>query len=65
LNNDLCEERKSIEDLIHIIFDKLGFEVPLEVITKETKYLLKVVGKDQWTDLLKERISNVNQEESM
>ncbi|CAG8455643.1 12702_t:CDS:10 [Rhizophagus irregularis] len=65
LNNDLCEERKSIEDLIHIIFDKLGFEVPLEVIIKESKYLLKVVETDPWTDLLKERIGNVNQEESM
>lgn len=65
LNNDLCEERKSIEDLIHIIFDKLGFEVPLEVIIKESKYLLEVVGKDPWTSLLKERIDNVIQEESM
>ncbi|CAB4461760.1 unnamed protein product [Rhizophagus irregularis] len=65
LNNDLCEERKSIEDLIHIIFDKLGFEVPLEVIIKESKYLLKVVETDPWTDLLKERIGNVNQEESI
>jgi hypothetical protein len=65
LNNDLYGERKSIEDLIHIIFDKLGFEVPLEVIIKESKYLLEVVGKDPWTSLLKERIDNVIQEESM
>ena len=65
LNYDPCEERKGIEAFIHVIFDKLGFEVPLEVIIKESKYLLKVIGKDPWTSLLEERINNVIQEESM
>ncbi|RIA82135.1 hypothetical protein C1645_788951 [Glomus cerebriforme] len=64
LDNELCEERKSIETLIHVIFDKLGFEVPLETIIKESKYL-EVIRKDPWTNLLEERLHNVIQEESM
>jgi hypothetical protein len=66
LENDLGEERKSIEALIHIIFDKLGIEVPLEAIIKESKHLQRMVGKDPWTSLLEERLCNIIvQEESM
>ena len=65
LDDDLGEERKSIESLIHVIFDKLGFEVPLEAIIKESKHLIEVVGKDSWSNLLEERLRNVIQEESM
>ncbi|CAI2162118.1 5751_t:CDS:10 [Funneliformis geosporum] len=64
LDNDLGEERKSIEALIHIIFDKLGFEIPLEAILKETKHLLEVVEKDVYCDLLEIRIRNAIQEKS-
>ena len=66
LENELGEEGKSIEALIHVIFDKLGFEVPLEAIIKESKHLPEVVGKVPWTNLLEERLCNIIvQEESM
>ncbi|CAG8638771.1 5112_t:CDS:10 [Funneliformis mosseae] len=64
LDNDLGEERKGIEALIHIIFDKLGFEIPLEAILIEPKYLLEVVEKDEYCDILKIRLHNAIQEKS-
>jgi len=65
LDNDLGEERKNIEALVHVIFDKLGFEIPLEAILKESKYLLEIVGKDPWSGLLERCLRNGIQEKSM
>ncbi|CAG8448882.1 4766_t:CDS:10 [Scutellospora calospora] len=48
------------ENMIKMIFDKLGFEVPLEVLIRESKELEKVTGKSDWMAVLIERLNNID-----
>ncbi|KAF0403427.1 hypothetical protein F8M41_009363 [Gigaspora margarita] len=56
-------ENTDNEIMITMIFDKLGFDVPLEVLIRESKDLEKITSKHTWMALLTERLNNINDQE--
>ncbi|CAG8461223.1 9123_t:CDS:10, partial [Dentiscutata heterogama] len=56
-------ENTDNENMITMIFEKLGFDVPLEVLIRESKDLEKITSKYTWMALLTERLNNINDQE--
>ncbi|CAG8630708.1 6947_t:CDS:10 [Dentiscutata erythropus] len=56
-------ENTDNENMITMIFEKLGFYVPLEVLIRESKDLEKITSKYTWMALLTERLNNINDQE--
>ncbi|CAG8663480.1 2599_t:CDS:2, partial [Cetraspora pellucida] len=53
-------ENMDNENMITIILDKLGFDVPLEVLIRESKELEKITSQNIWLAVFAERFNNIN-----
>ncbi|CAG8607946.1 4172_t:CDS:1, partial [Diversispora eburnea] len=61
LNNNNEDDDEYFEFIIEMIFDKLGFELPLEILIREKNDLEKLVySKNSWILVLEQRLQNIS-----